>query len=90
MSQKPPAFQFYPRNWLTSRNVIRMSRGDRADYLHLLCHAWLSEMPGKPAHDAPETNLGDWYERQTGKPRPAIVDNSSNGDDLPPFQGVRS
>jgi hypothetical protein len=23
-----------------------MSRGDQADYLHLLCHAWLSEEPG--------------------------------------------
>lgn len=46
MSQKPPAFQLYPRNWLTSRTVAKMSRGQRADFLHLLCHAWLSEIPG--------------------------------------------
>jgi hypothetical protein len=46
MAQKPPAFQFYPRNWLTSRTVAQMSRGDQADFMHLLCHAWLSEIPG--------------------------------------------
>lgn len=32
----------------------------------------------------------DWYERQTGKPRAAVMPEKSTADVLPLFQGVRS
>src|SRR6266849_1461936 len=41
-----PAFQWYPRDWLTSRAVMKMSPSQRSYYFDLLCHAWLSDRPG--------------------------------------------
>jgi hypothetical protein len=39
-----------------------------------------------PAHDAPESNLGGWYESTTGKPRP---NETALADDLPLFAAAR-
>ena len=41
-----PAFQWYPRDWLTSRAVMKMTPTQRSYYFDLLCHAWLSDRPG--------------------------------------------
>jgi uncharacterized protein YdaU (DUF1376 family) len=46
MAQKPPAFQFYVKDWLTSPTVCRMTRGQRGDYICLLAAAWNSDEPG--------------------------------------------
>lgn len=43
---RPPSFQFYPRDLLTSRTVLAMIPAARGAYLFLLCHAWLSDVPG--------------------------------------------
>lgn len=43
---RPPSFQLYPRDLLTSRTVLAMTPAGRGAYLFLLCHAWLSDDPG--------------------------------------------
>jgi hypothetical protein len=44
--KKPPAFQFYPKDWRTSPTVLRMSAKDRGVYIDLLAASWDSEEPG--------------------------------------------
>lgn len=43
MANKPPAFQFYPKDWLSSESVVVMTAEQRGWYIQLLCHAWNSE-----------------------------------------------
>ena len=43
---KPPAFQFYVKDWRSSPTVARMSRKDKGDYIELLAAAWESDEPG--------------------------------------------
>ncbi len=38
---KPPAFQFYPADFLVDENVVTMSLEERGAYITLLCHCWL-------------------------------------------------
>lgn len=40
--EKPPAFQFYPRDWLGSEAVGVMTPAQEGAYIRLLCYAWLS------------------------------------------------
>jgi uncharacterized protein YdaU (DUF1376 family) len=40
MANKPPAFQFYVKDWLSSESVVTMSAEQRGWYIQLLCHAW--------------------------------------------------
>jgi hypothetical protein len=42
-----------------------------------------------PRENPPRTESRDWYERQTGKSRAAVVPAPSTTDDLPLFQAVR-
>ena len=46
MPQKPPAFQFYAKDWRSSRTVQLMSLEDRGIYIDLLAIAWDSDEPG--------------------------------------------
>jgi uncharacterized protein YdaU (DUF1376 family) len=46
MAQKPPAFQMYVKDWMTSPTVLRMSHKERGVYHWLLCAAWSSDEPG--------------------------------------------
>ena len=39
---KPPAFQFYANDWLSSRLVAKMSLEQQGAYLRLLCYCWSS------------------------------------------------
>lgn len=43
---RPPSFQFFPRDWLSSTAVRLMSPEARGGYVQLLCHAWLQDEPG--------------------------------------------
>lgn len=43
---KPPAFQFYAKDWRSSPTVCRMSRAERGLYVDLLALAWDSDHPG--------------------------------------------
>lgn len=38
---KSPAFQFYPRDFLSDVNVSTMTMEERGIYITLLCHCWL-------------------------------------------------
>lgn len=63
---KSPAFQFYPKDWLSSRNVRRMTPEQRGGYWELLAHAWLDDGCSLPDDDnelAFLSGLGDrWPE----------------------------
>jgi hypothetical protein len=43
---KPPAFQFYAKDWRSSPTVARMTQKDRGVYIDLLAAAWVSDVPG--------------------------------------------
>lgn len=38
---KSPAFQFYPKDWLSDANVVSMTHEQKGIYLDLLCYCWL-------------------------------------------------
>jgi uncharacterized protein YdaU (DUF1376 family) len=46
---RAPAFQFYPNDFLSDRNVIVMSMQERGIYITLICHAWQSPLPSDVA-----------------------------------------
>lgn len=39
--EKPPAFQFYPKDFLTDEKVVLMSNTEVGIYVRLLCFCWL-------------------------------------------------
>jgi len=51
MTKKSPAFQFYPKDWFSSRNVRRMTLEQRGGYWELLCHEWLEDDCSLPDDD---------------------------------------
>ena len=49
--EKVPAFQFYPKDFLTDERVRLMSHTERGIYVTLLCLCWLERsLPADPAH----------------------------------------
>ena len=48
MADKAPAFQFYPKDFLTDDTVLMMTNEQIGAYVVLLCHAWLTPT-GLPA-----------------------------------------
>lgn len=40
MSNRCPAFQFYPNDWLSSPHITLMSPAEEGAYIRLLCYAW--------------------------------------------------
>ena len=46
LEKKPPAFQFYARDWRSSPTVRQMNHKQRGIYIDLLAAAWDSEEPG--------------------------------------------
>jgi uncharacterized protein YdaU (DUF1376 family) len=46
--ERSPAFQFYPGDFLSDRNVVVMSMHERGLYITLICHAWQSPLPADP------------------------------------------
>jgi len=40
MSKNPPAFQFYPSDFLSDENVVLMSNQEAGCYIKLLCYCW--------------------------------------------------
>ena len=46
---KAPAFQFYPKDWLTDPDVVCMSMGQRGAYITLICYCWKEDkLPNNP------------------------------------------
>jgi len=50
-TNKSPAFQFYPRDWLSDANLMLLEWGCRGMHLHLLCIAWFQDPPGTLPND---------------------------------------
>ena len=40
-AEKSPAFQFYPKDFLTDSHVVAMTLAERGAYITLLCLCWL-------------------------------------------------
>jgi len=63
VKEKAPAFQFYPRDFLTDGNVAAMSLQEVGAYIRLLCLCWQEQsLPTDPARLA----------RMVGAPLPAF------------------
>ena len=46
---KAPAFQFYPKDWLTDPDVVCMSMAQKGAYITLICYCWREEkLPNNP------------------------------------------
>jgi uncharacterized protein YdaU (DUF1376 family) len=64
--EQPPAFQFYPREFLSSQAVELMEPAALGGYIRLLCHAWISENPGHlPDDDQAMAGLSRLYGQWT-------------------------
>lgn len=54
LKDKPPAFQFWAKEWLASSNRRMMSPHGQCAYINLLCSAWDSDpvgtIPNQPEH----------------------------------------
>lgn len=48
---KSPAFQFYPKDWLSSLNITLMSPEQEGGYIRLLCYCWDSGDCSLPADE---------------------------------------
>ena len=49
MSNKSPAFQFYPQDYLSSARVAEMSLEEEGAYIRLLCYCWTTgSIPADP------------------------------------------
>lgn len=46
---RPPAFQFYAKDWLSSKKIVTMTLEEEGAYIHLLAHCW----------DSPDCTLPD-------------------------------
>jgi len=58
---KSPAFQFYPKDFLSDASVILMSLEARGAYINLLCVDWIEN--GFPAHEIGRLICFNWLSR---------------------------
>jgi len=56
MPDKPPSFQFYPRDFVADMNVHGMAPSEIGRYVWALCCSWLTDTPG----EAPEDRWREW------------------------------
>jgi hypothetical protein len=49
--KKPPAFQFYPKQWLGDDQVMLMDWDARGMHMHLICISWQQDQPGTIPND---------------------------------------
>ena len=65
-----PAFQFYPDDWLSSKDITLMSAAEEGAYIRLLSYAWLADDCGLPDDAttlASLSRLGDDWRGQSGE-----------------------
>jgi uncharacterized protein YdaU (DUF1376 family) len=60
---RPPAFQFYAKDWLSSKKVLTMSLEEEGAYIHLLAHCWDSPDCTLPDDDSELAQLSRMGER---------------------------
>lgn len=61
---KAPAFQFYPKDFLSDANVTIMNNEQLGAYIRLMCHEWIEHrLPGDPKKLAKLSGLGKRWNR---------------------------
>lgn len=70
--EKAPAFQFYPRDFLTDGNVAAMSLQDRGAYITLLCLCWTER--SLPADNSKLARMLGVPLRMMQRLRPSVID----------------
>ena len=66
---KPPSFQFYANDWLSSPKIILMTPSQEGAYIRLLCYAWADPNCSLPDDDdalAQLSRLGEEWFRGSG------------------------
>lgn len=69
---RAPSFQFYPRDFVSSSAVTRMTPEERGGYIMLLCHAWDSDEPGVLPDDDAALSALSGLGKRWAKCRPSI------------------
>ena len=82
MGKKSPAFQFYPKDWLSSLNVLMMTPAEEGAYIRLLCYCWDSgdcSIPDDDAALAVMSRLGEgWFKGGSTAVRKCFVPHPHN------------
>lgn len=75
MSNKSPAFQFYPNDWLSAPEIVLMTPAEEGAYFRLLCYAWMNDgLPDDDEQLAALSRLGEgWSKGGSTKVRPCFV-----------------
>lgn len=60
---RPPAFQFYAKDWLSSKKIVTMTLEEEGAYIHLLAHCWDSPDCTLPDDDSELAQLSRMGER---------------------------
>src|SRR5215471_18539601 len=60
---RPPAFQFYAKDWLSSKKIVTMTLEEEGAYIHLLAHCWDSQDCTLPDDDSELAQLSRMGER---------------------------
>ena len=60
---RPPAFQLYAKDWLSSKKITMMSLEEEGAYIHLLAHCWDSPDCTLPDDDSELAQLSRMAER---------------------------
>ncbi len=60
---RPPAFQFYPNDWLSSPKITLMTPAEEGAYIRLLCYDWMNDgLPDNDEQLAALSRLGEgWF-----------------------------
>lgn len=70
MPNKPPAFQFYPQDYLSSSRVAEMTLEEEGAYIRLLCYCWTTgSIPADPERCAKLAGKGCTVEIATNVQR---------------------
>ena len=81
MSNRSPAFQFYPADWLSSAKVLRMTPAERGGYINLLAYQWLDQDCSLPDSDeelAVLSGLGElWFKGSASNLRSCFKTSST-------------
>jgi uncharacterized protein YdaU (DUF1376 family) len=75
---KPPAFQFYPKDFLSDTNVVCLTNEELGAYIRLLCHCWLGG--SLPTDDKKLAKLSNCY-RRWGHVRVSVIGLFSKTED---------
>ncbi len=82
VSNKPPAFQFYPQDYLASSRVAEMTLEEEGAYIRLLCYCWsIGSIPSDPERCAKLAGKGCTIETATNVQR-AFNERSTDGQRL--------